>query len=350
MRRELDDAYARVMDSGWYILGREVEAFEREMAAFVGVTHAVGVGNGMDAIELALRAAGIGAGHEVITTPNSAFATALAVVKCGATPIFVDIDPETYSIDPALVERSITSRTRALLPVHIYGQAADLDPLADIARRHELVLIGDAAQAHAATYRGKDVGRYGLASCYSFYPTKNLGAVGDGGMVVTDDPTIAARIRELRNYGQANRYEHVVIGTNSRLDELQAALLRVKLRYLSQQTERRRAIAERYRAQLAGVPVVLPIERNYGTSAWHLFVVRTSRRDELAAFLAARGIATLVHYPRLLPHQPALGSPGAWPVAERCASEFLSLPIFAELADEEIDAVCTAVRTFFGVS
>ncbi|HEX5058469.1 MAG TPA: DegT/DnrJ/EryC1/StrS family aminotransferase [Kofleriaceae bacterium] len=346
MRRELDEAFARVLDSGWFILGKEVEAFEREMAAFAGVSHAIGVGNGMDAIELALRACDIGAGDEVITTTNSAFATALAIVRAGATPVFADIDPQTYSIDPARVEALITPRTRALLPVHIYGQAADLTALETIATRHKLTLIGDAAQAHGATHDGRDVATFGAATCYSFYPTKNLGAFGDGGMVVTNDAKLAERVRRLRNYGQTNRYEHADLGLNSRLDELHAALLRVKLRHLPAHNARRRAISARYRATLADLPVQLPVEK-HGESVWHLFVVRTPKRDALGQFLREHGITTHVHYPIILPKQPALALAGSWPVAEQCAQEYLSLPIFPELTDDEIDTVCARIAEFF---
>jgi dTDP-4-amino-4,6-dideoxygalactose transaminase len=346
MRRELDEAFARVLDSGWFILGKEVDAFERQMAAHAGVAHAIGVGNGMDAIELALRGCGVGPGAEVITTTNSAFATALAIVRTGATPVFADIEPDTYAIDPAKVEALITPRARAIVPVHIYGQAADLGALSAIAERHGLALIGDAAQAHGATYDGRDVATYGRASCYSFYPTKNLGAFGDGGMVVTNDAALAERLRRLRNYGQTNRYEHAELGLNSRLDELQAALLAVKLRYLPAHTARRRGIAARYRELFAGLPLQLPVDK-HGEPVWHLFVVRTPQRDALAAFLRERGITTHVHYPIILPKQPALALAGSWPIAEQCAHEYLSLPIFPELTDVEIDTICDAVRAFF---
>jgi dTDP-4-amino-4,6-dideoxygalactose transaminase len=347
MRGELEAAFARVLDSGWLILGKEVEAFEREMAAFLGVPHAIGVGNGMDAIELALRALGIGPGDEVITTPNSAFATALAIVRAGATPVFADIEDVTYAIDPTRVEALITPRTKAIIPVHIYGQAADLDALVPICERHGLHLIGDAAQAHGARLHGRDVATFGAATCLSFYPTKNLGAFGDGGMVVTSSAELADKIRRLRNYGQTVRYIHGELGLNSRLDEMQAALLRVKLRYLPAHNARRRAIAMRYREQLAGLPLVLPVERAGCESVWHLFVIRTPARDALSAFLKERGIATLIHYPKILPRQPALEISGAWPVAERCADEYLSLPIFPELTDDEVDSICAAIREHF---
>jgi dTDP-4-amino-4,6-dideoxygalactose transaminase len=350
MRAEIDEAVARVLSSGWFILGEEVAAFERAFAAFVGVAHAVGVGNGMDAIQLGLMAHDIGPGDEVITTPNSAFATALAVVRTGARPVFVDIDPDSYTLDARQVEAAITPRTRALLPVHLYGQAAELDALEEIATRHRLVLIGDAAQAHGARFANRDVATFGRATAYSFYPTKNLGAFGDGGAVVTNDAQLAARLRTLRDYGQTHRYHHTENGLNSRLDELHAAILRVKLQHLPAHNARRRAIAARYHAQLSGLPLALPREKPYGQSVWHLFVIRTPRRDMLSAFLKARGIATLVHYPVILPHQAALKPldvRGGWPVAERSAAEFLSLPIFPELLDEEVDRVAAGVREFF---
>ena len=350
LRPELDRAIARVLESGWYILGEEVRAFEAELAAHVGAAHAVGVGNGMDAIELALRALDVGPGDEVITTPLSAFATALAIVRAGARPVFVDIDEESYALDPARVEAAITPRSRAIVPVHLYGQAADLEALGELARRRGLLLVGDAAQAHGATFGGRDVGGFGEAVAYSFYPTKNLGAFGDGGAVVTNDAARAARLRTLRDYGQAERYRHVERGLNSRLDELQAAILRVKLAGLSAQNRRRRALAERYRAALAGLPLVLPVEKPYGRSVYHLFVVRCARRDALQRSLRERGVQTLVHYPVLLPHQPALqplGITGSWPVAERCAAELLSLPIYPELTDDEVDQVAAAAQDFF---
>jgi dTDP-4-amino-4,6-dideoxygalactose transaminase len=348
MRAEIDEAVARVLDSGWFILGKEVEAFEREFAAYLGVPHAVGVANGMDAIQLALMAWGIGPGDEVITTPNSAFATTLAVLRVGATPVFVDIEERDYAIDPRLVGAAITPRTKALLPVHIYGRAAELGPLVELADRHGLLLLNDACQAHGAQYQGRDVSHYGQASAYSFYPTKNLGCFGDGGMIVCNDEQRAARLRSLRDYGQAKRYHHVERGLNSRLDELQAAVLRVKLRHLSAHTERRRAIAQRYIAGLSGLPLVLP---EYDADAvWHLFVLRTPEREALSKFLASREVQSLVHYPVLIPEQQAMPEPyqrGSLPVAERCAAEFLSLPINAELTDAQVDHVCESVRAFF---
>jgi dTDP-3-amino-3,4,6-trideoxy-alpha-D-glucose transaminase len=351
-RAELQAAIDRVLDSGWFILGPEVEAFEREYAEFVGVPHAVGVANGMDAITLALEALGVGQGQgdqadEVITTPLSAFATALAVVRAGATPVFVDIDPETCALDPARVAAALTPRTRALLPVHLYGHPFDVEALTPLG----LPVVGDAAQAHGAQLRGRDVASYGAAAATSFYPTKNLGCLGDGGLVATGDGELATRVRRARDYGQGGKYQHLTLGMNSRLDELQAAILRVKLRHLPAETARRRAIAARYGEALAGLPLVLPRAPRFGESVWHLYTVRTPRRDALQAFLKAQGVTALVHYPGIMPLQPALAHlghrPGAFPQAERCAAETLSLPIDPALDDARIDAVADAVRRFF---
>ncbi|MFT3928204.1 MAG: DegT/DnrJ/EryC1/StrS family aminotransferase [Myxococcales bacterium] len=348
LRAEVDAAVARVLESGWFILGKEVEAFEQEFAAFVGVPHAIGVGNGMDAIQLALMAWGIGPGDEVITTPNSAFATTLAILRVGATPVFVDIEDRDYALDSRLLAAAITPRTKALLPVHIYGRAAELAPMVELADKHGLLLLNDACQAHGAQYRGHDVSHYGHATAYSFYPTKNLGCFGDGGMIVCSDAEHAARMRRGRDYGQSKRYEHLEPGLNSRLDEVQAAVLRVKLKHLAAHTQRRRAVAARYQQALAGLPIVLP--RPDAGAVWHLFVLRTPRRDALAEHLRGRGVQSLVHYPTIIPKQAAMGRPyaaGSLPVAERCADEFLSLPINPELTDAQVDEVCAAVRSFF---
>jgi dTDP-4-amino-4,6-dideoxygalactose transaminase len=348
LHAELQAAMERVLRSGWFVLGKEVEAFEREFADYVGAAHAVGVANGMDALQLGLMAWDIGPGDEVITTPNSAFASTLAILRVGATPVFVDIDEGHYALDARLVKRAISARTRAILPVHIYGRAAELEPLAELATEHRLVLLNDACQAHGARYRGRPIPSFGDATAYSFYPTKNLGCFGDGGMIVCSDSVRATRLRTLRDYGQAKRYHHLERGLNSRLDELQAAVLRVKLTHLQAHSDRRRAIAARYIAGLAGLPLVLPA---YDAEAvWHLFVVRTPQRDALSKFLAAHDVQSLVHYPVLIPEQPAMLTSyvrGSLPVAERCAAEFLSLPINAELADAQIDQVCQTVRAYF---
>lgn len=349
LRSELDEATARVFESGWFILGKEVEALERELGAYLGVPHAVGVGNGMDALQIALMAWGIGPGDEVITTPNSAFATTLAVLRVGATPVFVDIDERDYALDARKIEAALTKRTRALLPVHIYGRAADLDPMLALSKKHGLFLLNDACQAHGAKYRGQDIAALGDAAAYSFYPTKNLGCFGDGGMIVCADADKAARMRRLRDYGQEKRYQHVEAGLNSRLDELQAAILRVKLKHLAAHTERRRVIAKSYLAKLEGLPLVLPVWDE--GAVWHLFPVRTAKRDALAEHLRTRSIQSLVHYPVIIPAQQAMPTPyrvGSLPVAERCADEFLSLPIHPELTDAEVDEVSAGVRSFFG--
>jgi dTDP-4-amino-4,6-dideoxygalactose transaminase len=353
LRGEIDPAIARVLASGWFILGTEVEAFERELAEFVGARHAVGVGNGMDAIELALAAAGVHEGDEVITTPNSAFASTLAILKLGAVPRFVDLDEQTYGLDVARVEAAVGPRTRALLPVHIYGRALDLDRLQAIATAHRLALINDAAQAHGARWQGRAIAQFGAATAYSFYPTKNLGCFGDGGAVVTNDDQIAARIRCGRDYGQERRYVHVDSrGLNSRLDELQAAILRVKLRHLDVHNQRRAAIACYYLEALRDLPLTLPAAADGAASVHHLFVVRTARRDALMQHLRQRQIATLVHYPVIIPLQPAMArfgyQKGDFPIAERCADEFLSLPIHPELTDAEVETVAVGVRAFFG--
>ncbi|MBC7227095.1 MAG: DegT/DnrJ/EryC1/StrS family aminotransferase [Thermoflexales bacterium] len=352
LKEEIDAAIARVLARGRFILGEEVAAFEEEFAAACGVAHAVGVASGTDALYLALRACGIGPGDKVITVSHTAVATVAAVELAGARPVLVDVDPRRYTMDPAKVEERITPRTRAVLPVHLYGCPADLAPLLEIARRHGLFLIEDCAQAHGARYRGRPVGSWGDVAAFSFYPTKNLGAFGDGGAVVTNDPALAERVRLLREYGWAQRYVSHIRGTNSRLDELQAAVLRVKLRHLESWNERRRQIAAlyaEYLTELAGQGLVLPGEPEDSWHVYHLYVVRHPRRDALQAFLRERGIGTLVHYPVPVHLQPAyadLGYPaGSLPVSETLAREVLSLPMYPELTDEEVRQVAEAVRT-----
>jgi dTDP-4-amino-4,6-dideoxygalactose transaminase len=347
LRGEIDEAVAEVLSSGWFILGRQVEAFETELALALGARYAVGVGNGTDAIALALTAAGVGPGDEVVTSPLSAAFTALAISQIGAVPVFADIDPRRYTLDPERVEAALSPRTRALLPVHLYGQPADLAPLVELARDRGLALVEDCAQCHGATYRGQPAGTFGQLAAWSFYPSKNLGAFGDGGAVTTDDPALAERLRLLRNGGQPARYRHEILGVNSRLDELQAAILRVRLRHLPADNARRRAIAGRYTAALpAGAPLVGPWVAADVEPAWHLYVVRAPDRDALAARLAADGVETLVHYPTPVHLQPAYGGParrGELPSAERAADEVLSLPNFPELTDPEVDTVARAL-------
>lgn len=350
-RRELDEAVARVLDSGRFILGPEGEAFERELAAALGAREAVAVGNGTDALHLALRALGVGPGDEVVTTSISAAFTGLAVLQAGARLVFVDVDPRTLNLDPEAVARAVTPRTKALLPVHLYGHPAEMGPILALAREKGLAVLEDACQAHGARYDGRPVGTLagerGIGAL-SFYPTKNLGALGDGGAILLNDPLLAARLRQLRNGGQSDRYRHEVAGVNSRLDELQAALLRVGLRHLAAWTERRRALAAFYQQELEGSGVEPLGEQPYARAVFHLFVVRHPRRDALMATLRERGIGTLIHYPIPLHLQPAFaplgGRPGDLPVAEKASAEILSLPLYPELTDEQARAVVEAVR------
>ncbi len=344
-------ALERVVRSGRYVLGREVLAFEEAWAAACGVAHAVGVGNGMDAIELGLRARNLGVGDEIITTPMTAFATTLAILRAGATPVFADIDAETALLDPASVERCITPRTRAVLLVHLYGRMHDLERWTTLCAEHRLLLLEDCAQAHAARWAGRPAGSWGSWGAFSFYPTKNLGALGDGGMLVTDDEPTARRARILRNYGQTERYHHPELGLNSRLDELQAALLGERLAWLPRFNERRRDHASRLRAGLRN-PLVRPLSAppQSASHVHHLFVVRCARRDDFAAFLAARGIETLIHYPIPIHHQaPCVGfarDPRGLAAAEAHAAECLSLPCHPQLSDDELRCVTDAVNDF----
>lgn len=348
---DVRDAIARVIASGWFVLGPEVAAFEHEFAAACGAGHAVGVGTGTDAIALILRALGIGPGDEVITTPLTAAYTALAVMMTGARPVFADIDPRRLTVDPASVERAITPRTRAILPVHLYGQPADMAALETIARRHALAVVEDCCQAHLARAGGRPVGTIGVAGAFSFYPTKNLGALGDGGAVVTNDAALADRVRRLRNGGQVTRYDHQEFGVNSRLDEIQAAVLRARLRRLAGWTDARRRLGGRYRSALDAAAVTVPPECDPG-HVYHLFVVlaggRAGQRDALRLHLSERGIETLVHYPVPVSAQPALASthPAACATSEAVCAQVLSLPLHPALSDADIVEVANAVCAF----
>jgi len=346
VRGEIDAAVARVLDSGWFILGPEGEAFERELARALGATDAVAVANGTDALHLGLRALGVGPGDEVVTTSLSAAFTALAIVQAGARPVFVDVDPATLNLDPRAVARAVNPRTRAIVPVHLYGHPADLQPILDLAAERGLAVLEDACQAHGALYRGRTVGSIAPLGALSFYPTKNLGALGDGGAVLCRDAEHAARLRRLRNGGQSDRYRHEELGVNSRLDEMQAAILRVFLAHLPAWTERRRALASFYLRELEGTGLSLPREQAYATAAYHLFVVRHPRRDELARALRDEGVGTLVHYPIPLHRQPAFAAfaDAPLPEVERAADEVLSLPLYPELTDGQAAAVVAAVR------
>jgi dTDP-3-amino-3,4,6-trideoxy-alpha-D-glucose transaminase len=340
------DAIDRVVQRGWYVLGPELEAFEAEFAAASGARFAVGVGNGTDAITLLLRAAGIGPGDEVLVPAMTAAYTGLAVIAAGARPVMVDVEPATLTLDPAACAASITERTRAIVPVHLYGQAADMTALGALAAQHGLLVIEDCCQAHLATAGSTPVATLGAGGAFSFYPTKNLGALGDGGAALTNDSALAERIRRLRNGGQTTRYHHAEAGMNSRLDEMQAAVLRARLPYLRAWTERRRALAGLYRRLLP--PTTETIAQRDGGHVYHLFPVRSTRRDALQAALAAAGIETLIHYPVPLPEQPAFAaySPAACPVAARAARELLSLPLNPHLSDDDVARVAAAVTEF----
>jgi dTDP-3-amino-3,4,6-trideoxy-alpha-D-glucose transaminase len=344
--RELEEAALRVLRSGWYILGPELEAFETGFAVWHGVAHAVGVANGTDAIELALRALGVGRGDEVITVSHTAVATVCAVERTGATPVLVDVDEATFTMDPAAAAAAVTPRTRAIVPVHLYGQPADMDALVELASRHGLALVEDCAQAHGARLGGRLVGTFGHLAAFSFYPTKNLGALGDAGAVITNDARLAGELRSLRHYGQTERYRHETRGVNSRLDEMQAALLRVKLARLDEHNAVRRRLAGRYAAGLKAVAP--PAVRLGAEHAFHLYVVRHPCRDALMAALAERGIGTLIHYPIPVHRQAAyadLGyAPGRLPVTERIAGEILSLPLYVGLAEETVNTIVEAVN------
>ena len=344
---EIDAAVARVTASGWYIGGPEVAAFEEAYADYCGAGQCVGVANGLDALHLALRAMDIGPGDEVILASNSYIATLLAVSMVGATPVLVEPDAATHNLDPARIKQAITERTKVLLPTHLYGQPADLDPMLELARKHGLKLLEDAAQAHGARYKGRRLGAHGDAVAWSFYPTKNLGAMGDAGAVTTNDPKIARRIRLMGNYGSSKRYVADVKGVNSRLDPLQAAILVVKLRHLDDWNNRRRAIAALYADRLAGSSIILPVVPEWADPAWHLYVIQSPERDEMAARLAEAGIQTLIHYP-IPPHRQQayadLELPeGAFPIAERLAESVLSLPIGPHLSREQAQQVAESV-------
>ena len=352
IKDELDAAVQRVLDTSFFVLGTELTAFEAAWADYLGVARAVGVGSGTEAIHLALRALDIGPGDEVLTVSHTAVATTVAISSTGATPVFVDIDPHTYTMDCTDLERRITPRSKAIVPVHLYGHPADMDRILPLAEHHGLVVVEDAAQAHGAAYRGRRCGTLGAAGAFSFYPTKNLGAYGDGGAVVTNDTALAERLVLLRNYGWSERYYSAIKGYNSRLDELQAAVLGAKLPYLDSWNARRRRLAALYTAALAddaGVSAIqVPTEAAWAAHTYHLYVVRVPERDRVQAGLRERGIATQVHYPVPVHLQKAyrdLGyTPGSLPHTEQAAAEILSLPLYPELTDDDVQYVAAALR------
>ena len=350
LRDALDAAYRRVRDSGWFIMGPELEAFEVEFACYCEVKYCLGVGNGLEALHLLLRAYGIGPGDEVIVPSNTFIATWLAVTECGATPVPVEPDMATHNIDPSLIASALTPRTRAIIPVHLYGQPADLDPINALAARHGLVVIEDAAQAQGARYNGRRTGSLGHAAATSFYPGKNLGALGDGGAVLTNDRAIAEKVRQLRNYGSRVKYHHDLLGYNSRLDEMQAAFLRAKLTALDQWNDRRKATADQYTKLLTGAGIGLPRVPEYAEPVWHLYVIRSRQRDALKTHLAQRGVTTVIHYP-IPPHRQACYrdfKERLLPIAETLAGEVLSLPMCPSLKLAEIDHVVSSVLSFEG--
>jgi dTDP-4-amino-4,6-dideoxygalactose transaminase len=347
IKAEIDEAIARVLETTAFVLGREVEVFEAAFAEYVGAKFCVGLNSGTAAVQLAVMACGITAGDEVIVPANTFFASAEGVSTAGAAPVFVDADPISYNIDPARIEAAITERTRAIMPVHLYGQAADLDPIFDIARRHKLRVIEDAAQAHGSLYRGRRVGALSDAGCFSFYPGKNLGAYGEGGAVVTNDESIARRVRLLRDHGSEQKYRHEIVGYNFRLEGIQGAILNVKLRHLDKWNDLRRAHAARYDEMLAGTALTLPREMDYARHIYHLYVVQSDARDALQQRLTAAGVQTGIHYPVPIHLQPAYASmghqSGDFPESERQAARILSLPMYPELTVEQIEKVAEAI-------
>lgn len=355
LKAELLAATERVLDSSTFILGPEVEAFEQEFAAYCGAAYAAGVGTGLDALALVLRAMGVGPGDEVITPCHTFIATWLAVSACGATPIAADVDRETYTLDPTSVRRVITPRTKVIIAVHLYGHPADMDAIMAIAREHGVKVLEDSAQAHGALYKGRKIGGLGDAAAFSFYPTKNLGCFGDGGMVVTNDAKLDRHIKRLRNYGSEVKYVFQEQGVNTRLDELQAALLRVKLPHLDRGNAARRSIAERYLSGLRDLPLTLPKVAGWAEPVWHLFVVRVADRKRFIAYLEEQRVRAQVHYPSL-PHQEAAYAaaaamlpPGSLPVSEAVAHEVVSLPMWPEMTDAMVEQVIAAIHTFYAV-
>lgn len=348
---ELQQLFLRVIQNASFILGPDVKAFEEAFAAYLGGRYCVAVNSGTAALQLTLLGLGIGSGDEVITVPHTFIATAEAISATGARPVFVDVDPVSYTMDPNQVEKAIGPKTRALIPVHLYGQSADLDPLRSIAERHGLAIIEDACQAHGAEYKGKKVGALANAGCFSFYPSKNLGCCGEGGAVVTNDPRLAQRVQLLRDHGSTRKYEHEFPAYNCRMEGLQGGILALKLKYLNGWNDRRRLIAERYRESLASTPMILPSEMAYARHVYHLYVVQCDDREALRQHLSKRGIETGLHYPVPLHLQEAyreLGhSEGDFPVAERAARQGLSLPIFAEMELAAADEVASAIKEFF---
>lgn len=354
LRAEIDRAIGEVIDRGAFAGGPFVTDFEQDFAAYCGTAESIGVGNGTDALWLALLANGVGQGDEVITVPSTFLATAEAITYAGATPVFVDIDDSTYTMNPARLKAALTPRTKAIIPVHLFGQPADMDSIMEFARAHGLVVIEDAAQAHGAEYKGRRAGSLGKAGCFSFYPGKNLGALGEAGAVVTDDPDLAEKIRALRDHGQTRKYHHAMVGWNCRMDGIQAAVLKIKLRYLTAGNEKRRAHAAFYSRVFAGIEdITVPVEAGYAKHVYHVYAIRVPERDHAMHSLQGEGIGCGIHYPIPVHLQEAyrdLGyGSGAFPMAERTSAEFLSLPMFPELTESQLEEVTEAVMRAVGV-
>lgn len=352
IKDEVLAAMNEVIENTAFAGGPYVAKFEQEFAKFCDTKHAIGVGNGTDALWMALIALGVGAGDEVITTPNTFIATAEAISLSGATPVFVDIDEKTHNMSPALIEAAITKKTKAIIPVHLFGQPADMDPIMAIATKHGLSVIEDACQAHGAEYKGKKAGSIGVIGCFSFYPGKNLGAYGEGGGIVTNDDALAAKMRMFRDHGQAKKYYHGIIGWNARLDGIQGAVLNVKLKYLNGWNDARRKHAKDYTTGLASVKdVIVPLESDYARHVYHIYAIRVKDRDKLMAYLGEKGISCGIHYPVPLHLQEAYSfiqkGEGSFPIAEKCASQYLSLPMFAELTDEQVAYVVEQIKGYY---
>lgn len=348
IRAELDQAYNKVMNKGWYIMGEQLELFEQEYAAYCGTKYCVGVGNGLDALHLILEGYEIGVGDEVIVPVNTYIATALAVSYCGATPVFVDCDPNTFNVDVTRIEEQITDKTKAIIAVHLYGRVADMDAIIEVAKKYNLKVIEDAAQAHGAMWKGKRTGSLGDAAGFSFYPGKNLGAFGDAGAITTNDKELADRVKVLRNYGSDVKYHHIYKGYNSRLDEMQAAFLRVKLRYLDKWAKERRQIAEYYLEHIHGDDVVMASNNNVLENVWHIFPIMVENRDLLRKSLSEKGIQTLIHYPIPVHLQDAYKElsykKGSFPIAEKYANEEISLPLWVGMTEGQCKEVCNAIN------
>lgn len=352
IKKEVDEAISKVLDSGSFILGENVEIFEREFARYCGVNYGVGVASGSDALILPIKALGISEGDEVITVANTFVSTVDAILHCRAKPVLVDIDQETYTMDPSKVKEAITEKTKAIIPVHLYGHPADMDPLIEIAEKYGLYVVEDACQAHGAEYKGRRVGSFGDLACFSFYPSKNLGAFGDGGIIVTDNEEIASKVKMLRNYGQKKKYHHVFVGYNSRLDDLQAAILRVKLKYLDRWNEMRRKNARQYDELLKEVVgVKTPTEREVCKHVYYIYVIRCKDRDKLRIWLDSKGISTGIHYPIPIHLQEAYRNiihvKGKLKITEKYANEILSLPMFPELREDEINYISKSIMEFY---